>query len=227
MSDTFNISGLAGRARGILVARNFPVSGLNLKGDKLSAKVPVDTSHGSINFELLVGKLIASEHIAVTDLKVFCPAVREAIELTESFRADIRVAVFRQEKAPDDLRYLPNTYFLEILLLTNNDGEAVLSLKLDDHHYDRKYLDGFMSPANPMGFFHSEASASFAVSDGQAEAIRQFSEKNPGALFLQYVSPNGYYFVRVFDAELNIKFIEFLNAQFSRMCTIYPEVMLS
>lgn len=109
---------------------------LRLIGGTTKNVVPVYTSRGTVNFQLFCGVPAAEEIIEMPPLTVFSSTVQEAYQIVRKAGYETRIAVFRNEHGRND-------YHLEVVLWSDDrEGqEAILYLKLLDHHFDRGQVE--------------------------------------------------------------------------------------
>ncbi|PIW36967.1 MAG: hypothetical protein COW24_02640 [Candidatus Kerfeldbacteria bacterium CG15_BIG_FIL_POST_REV_8_21_14_020_45_12] len=182
------------------------------KGEVLETDVLVSTDPAGtyIVFLLIAGNLAATERHPVSNLGIFKPRLRIAIEKLTLVTQEIRISTFKEGRPK-----------LELVLLQAEVGEAVLSLELEGWEYDKELLNVMLSITNPRMYFHATPSAAFAKTEFAAEAMKQYAQEQPSAMFDCYISVTGYFFVKVKWPERNMHFLAWLREHFDGAYTYH------
>lgn len=104
------------------------INGLLAKGTQVKGSMSFDCPKGKLKLNFIAGKLSASaKHEPLPPLQAFSSTVQELIKALPLNQYTYRIAIIGSVySAP----------VLEIVLYTTNDGEAILSLPLEDHHFN-------------------------------------------------------------------------------------------
>lgn len=136
--------------RGLELVRslNVPVGVVIEKAGLATAPVNFYTLAGTITFQFLAGKLGGGvdRYEPTPPTQIYSRAVQTALGAIDKISQQTRIAVFGERR--ENRRYV-----LEVVILTGDDGEAVLALDLHDHHFNRTEAERLFSQRQLAGLF--------------------------------------------------------------------------